>query len=284
MRKIVIGFDASEEARDALALADRISRLEGAELFVAIAGLFEPQTSDRVMAEDSHAHLKRLFAAVGEELGERRYEPLILEGLPVARALALHAEREGVDLIVLGSTHRGRLGQVLPGSVGEQLLHGSPCPVAIAPRGFKSASREAFGLIGVAYDGGPEAELALREAERLARLLEVGMRLIAVAPAGDESARHRLGAALERGAAAVPADLAVETVRLEGDPARVLTDCCGQVDLLVMGSRGRGPLRRTLLGGVSAHVFSNAPCPVVVVPRGAEGALPPEPAQAGAVR
>ena len=41
------------------------------------------------------------------------------------------------------------------------------------------------------------------------------------------------------------------------------------MDLLVLGSRGYGPVRRALLGGSSDRIVHAAACPVVVVPRGA---------------
>jgi nucleotide-binding universal stress UspA family protein len=41
-------------------------------------------------------------------------------------------------------------------------------------------------------------------------------------------------------------------------------------DIIVVGSRGRGAIRRALLGSVSAHVVNNAPCPVIVVRAGTD--------------
>jgi nucleotide-binding universal stress UspA family protein len=52
-----------------------------------------------------------------------------------------------------------------------------------------------------------------------------------------------------------------------GDPADELATQASDLDLLVIGSRGYGPLRSVLLGGVSAKVMRSAPCPVFVVPR-----------------
>jgi hypothetical protein len=54
-----------------------------------------------------------------------------------------------------------------------------------------------------------------------------------------------------------------------GDPATVLVDASRESDLLVLGSRGYGPVRAVLLGGVSQAVIRHATCPVVVVPRSA---------------
>jgi nucleotide-binding universal stress UspA family protein len=58
-----------------------------------------------------------------------------------------------------------------------------------------------------------------------------------------------------------------------GKPAEVLIALSETVDLLVIGSRGYGPLKAVLLGGVSGQVIRSAACPVVVVPRHATSAV-----------
>jgi nucleotide-binding universal stress UspA family protein len=60
----------------------------------------------------------------------------------------------------------------------------------------------------------------------------------------------------------------VEGMLLEGQPAGVLEEQSAHLDLLVVGSRGRGPSRAVLFGSVSKHLARRARCPVVVVPRG----------------
>ena len=57
------------------------------------------------------------------------------------------------------------------------------------------------------------------------------------------------------------------------DPAESLIRVSENLDLLVCGSRGYGPLRAVLLGGVSRRVAAEAQCPVIVLPRGVEAAL-----------
>jgi hypothetical protein len=66
------------------------------------------------------------------------------------RALHEAADELGASMIVAGSSHRGPAGRVVPGGVGERLLHAAPCAVALAPRGY---ARPAGGLgrIGVAF-------------------------------------------------------------------------------------------------------------------------------------
>jgi nucleotide-binding universal stress UspA family protein len=62
-------------------------------------------------------------------------------------------------------------------------------------------------------------------------------------------------------------DLPIER-RIEiGDPGQTLCRLAGELsaDVVVVGSRGRGALKRALLGSVSGHVVHNAPCPVLVI-------------------
>ena len=56
---------------------------------------------------------------------------------------------------------------------------------------------------------------------------------------------------------------------LAEDPADALIAASRHVDLLVMGSRARGPKRAVVLGSVSRRVAGGAVCPVLVLPRGA---------------
>ena len=77
--------------------------------------------------------------------------------------------------------------------------------------------------------------------------------------------RHELDAVM----ADRPVDVECEDVLRQGSPADELRDEAEDADLLVMGSRGYGPLRAVLLGSVSSGVVRSAPCPVLVIPRSA---------------
>ena len=81
--------------------------------------------------------------------------------------------------------------------------------------------------------------------------------------------RHRTAveAALNAAVDALPADVDVEPELHVDDPANVLLAVSAHVDLLVCGSRGYGPLRSVLLGGVSRRLVDDAHCPVLVLPR-----------------
>ena len=64
--------------------------------------------------------------------------------------------------------------------------------------------------------------------------------------------------------------IAVEHRVIEGAPGAVLVDESQGAELLVVGSRGYGPVRSVLLGGVSRRLVDGAHCPVLVLPRGVE--------------
>jgi nucleotide-binding universal stress UspA family protein len=55
---------------------------------------------------------------------------------------------------------------------------------------------------------------------------------------------------------------------MKGEPAEALAEAGDDLDLLVAGSRGYGPMRHVLLGSVSARLMRTCPCPLIVVPRG----------------
>ncbi|MGE5747010.1 MAG: universal stress protein [Solirubrobacterales bacterium] len=284
--KVVVGFDAAEQSRDALRLGATLAAAEGAELQVAVVlprgrAPFEKAIAGGQLAEQLD---EQLFGSAARELEEAQFTPVKLDGglagRSAARALYEHAGEQGVDLIVVGSSHRGKLGRVLPGSVGESLLRGAPCAVAVAPRGYARAEHPAIRLIGVAYDGSEEAKLALGEAERLARALGARIHLITVVPVRtaivlEADLAFELGKALHReyqqrldeAVSALGSKTSAEGEPAEGDPASVLVERGSQLDLLVMGSRGYGPVRAALLGGVSAQVIRTAPCPVLVTRR-----------------
>ena len=241
-RRILVGYDGHDPSRDALTLGRALAAIEGAELILASAlenldPLAAPTDAfDRARAEAED----RLAASARALLGEEwTFRLRIVGGVSAPRALTEIAEDEDADVVVIGSTHRGGLGRVLPGSVGERLLQGAPSAVLVAPRGFAERS-EPFTIrtIGVGYDGRTESTHARDVASALAAELGATLETITV---GED----------------------------EGDPGHELAERSGAFDLLVVGSRGYGPVRHALEGNVSGTVMRLASCPVLVVPRSA---------------
>ena len=77
--------------------------------------------------------------------------------------------------------------------------------------------------------------------------------------------------AIERTVAALATPAAVETLIENGDTGPTICFLAGDrsCDVVVVGSRGRGAIKRALLGSVSTHIVNHAPCPVIVVRTGA---------------
>ncbi len=76
--------------------------------------------------------------------------------------------------------------------------------------------------------------------------------------------------ALELTVAALATTATVETLVENGDIGPTLCALADErsADVIVVGSRGHGAIRRALLGSVSTHLVNHAPCPVVVVREG----------------
>jgi nucleotide-binding universal stress UspA family protein len=185
--------------------------------------------------------------------------------------------------MVLGSSRRRHLGRVLPSAVTDRLLHGAPCPIAVAPVGFSfEAAHDGPRLIGVAFTDTPDGRAALARgctlaarARGLVRVLTVSEPVDPLLAGGLEaggleavrSARDDAAATvLRRGLDAVSIGRSAGGELLTGHPAEALAAASADLDLLVCGSRGYGPLRALLLGGTSHALVRKAACPVLVVP------------------
>ncbi|HET8951725.1 MAG TPA: universal stress protein [Solirubrobacteraceae bacterium] len=293
MSKIIVGVDESERSQDAAALAARLARGTGAELLLVCAYPYDDHPSRsanaeyrRYLREDALAALERAAGALPDDVPAER---LAIPEVSPAKTIQEQAAKARASLIVIGSSHRGALGRVLAGTTAERLLHGAPCPVAVAPRGHRHAEHERIATIAVGCDGSPESEAALTAAVGFARLHGARLRLIEVldttwlgTPAlmqgpgqyADPQEREAQARSWLAGrVAALPEDVAAEPLVLTGLPEAQLAEQSRHADLVVVGSRGYGPHRSVLLGSVSGWLVRDAACPVLVVPRGIEAPL-----------
>ena len=283
-RKIIVGHDLNDGGRDALALAQAISEATSATLVVAgvvpiPAQSFQFSAAWSEAEKRMKAEIEQAAAAVGAEAETR-------PSSSPTRGLHLLAEEIDADLVVVGSSSRGKADQIFAGNVGLGLLHGSPCSVAIAPQGYREHEREPSTIV-VGYDGTHESDLALRDAIDLAKAGGCKLKLVSVAEdppivygkgAGPAQGYHELKTAIEeqvrerldQARMTIPDEIDAEAILVTGDPAEEVAAAARPDDVLILGSRAYGPLRRVLLGSVSSALARSAPCPVIVHPRGAE--------------
>lgn len=277
--RVLVGFDGGDCGRDALELARLLGSEDGGSVTVATVLFSGPLPVDLAGVNEEEAReAEPIFEEARAKLGGLAVETRSFGGASPGAILTTLAEEERFDAIVVGSPHRGAVGRVLIGSVGRSLLNGAPCDVVVAPKGYAKERHDPFRTIAVGYDGTPEAKLALARAEGLARASSGTIRVLTVAappvvipgavgytpvPAPAEPDKI-----VNEALRSIDPKLAAEGQRLDGSPASALVAACDErVDLLVLGSRGYGPVARVLLGSVSRSAAQSAPCPVWVVPR-----------------
>lgn len=286
MTTYIAGYDGSDSALAALRFAKRLAGAAHAD--VLAVSVFHQRSAGRRDERPDGAGEPRpgghaTAEAIPAELDVPDVSHLSVGAPSTAEGLHRLAEDQQASLVVVGVTHRGVIGRLVPGSVAEHLLHGTPCPVAVVPASYADAP---LGAVAVAYDERPESLAALATAEEIARRLGARLVLVAVQEplatpavgAGlaaantelEEESREELEAEVARVAGGIEG-LEVERRVVRGPAGTSLVDAAADVDLLVMGSRGYGPARSVLLGSVSRHVVDHAPCPVLVVPRHVEG-------------
>jgi nucleotide-binding universal stress UspA family protein len=292
---IIVGVDDSPRSEDAITLARALAEASGADVLAVCAFPYD----DRPEAHFNLA-MRPLLQELADKTLEKLCEPLTddarvrrlaVADLSPARALERVAREEDAALIVVGSSHAGSHARLHPGSTAQRLLHGAPCPVALAPLGYRLRPHLKLQRVSVAYDASPEGARALSAGLLMARAAGAPLRVIHVftrdwpvppsmlavpgyvrlTPAAEEAAR----AELDRTVAALPGDVWAEPAFLHGDPAHELAVESEVADLLVIGSRGYGPLKSVLLGGVSGRVVRTAACPVLILPHGADASLDP---------
>lgn len=287
---VVVGVDGSDQSRDAIALGLTLAEPLTADLasvfvhpYGPLAGSLPESKYEEFVTElvDAvHAHMR----AVELPVSQRKLR-IVTDRSPAA-GLQRTAEETRPALIVVGGSQRSRIGRVLPGGTAERLLAGSPCPVAIAPRGY-AQEKQPLISVGCGFDGSSESRLALDWAADLARSAGAQLRLLSVhqhlppvtVPSAGElplaSVNEQLRDALARQLADTEAELtasglAVVGALLDGNPMAVLSRASVQLDALVLGSRGYGPFGAVLLGSVSNNLVRTTSCPLVVVPRPAK--------------
>lgn len=296
-RRIIVAIDPSKRPLDPLRLGGQLARR--LDLPVVLVTVFThhrllsgAETADQLEARESAE--RELLELGGSLDGVVVDDAVVLASSSPARALHELSTAPSTALVVVGSTTRGAIRRVLPGSVAQQLLSGAASPVAVAPHGYAEHDDRPLTTVGVAYDGTDEADKALAAARWLARRAGATLRIITVvetlafgavtASAIDPAAsagrlfegelRRLHETAVDESRSVVEVTGAFES----GDPADVLLAQSQEVDVLMTGSRGYGPLGAVLLGSTTRRLLQGAASPVVVIPRvptsGAPGSAP----------
>ncbi|MGA2163668.1 MAG: universal stress protein [Solirubrobacteraceae bacterium] len=276
-KNVLVGVDGRPGGRDAIALA---AQLTDADARVTLAhvysGALRPShaVTPGMVREEREASgelLERERAAA--ELGA---ELLSIASMSPGGGLHQQAEEQTADLLVVGSCSHGAFGRAMLGDDTRAALNGAPCAVAVASLGYADR-RAPIAKVGVAYNASSESEAALAVARQLAQPTRATVHVLEVVsiptyaytgilpPAIGESIDVMLKEANTR-MEQLPDIEGHAVYGLAGEELAAFGD---QVDILVVGSRGYGPVKRLVLGSTSDYLERHARCSLLVLPRAA---------------
>ncbi|WP_299517909.1 universal stress protein [uncultured Serinicoccus sp.] len=283
--RVVVGYTATPEGRDALVWAARLSAAAGEELHVAMIlpsderSVITPPDAgyDRHLRERAQGWLDEATSALPTGTAHRthvRYADSFAEGL-IDLADDLDA-----STIVVGAADGAHLGRHRLGSTTNELLHSSDVPVMVVPRGSaETEGSDGIPRLTVAVGTRPGAPALLHEAVRLATATGAGLRLVSLVtvdlPGSIDTQTIRMageahaGEVMKAVRSALPEGLHVETVTGRGS---TIQEAVSQLDwrpgeVILVGSSRLASHRRLFLGSTASKMLRELTVPMVVVPR-----------------
>ena len=278
LRNVLYATDFSAASMRALPYAANLARQYGAKLYAShvvpiesyLLGDAQAKERLRVAKTEAESNLSELVRSPA--VGSIPTTTLLDNG-DIWSVLQGFIEQYSVDMLVVGTTGRSGLGKVLLGSVAEEAIRESPCPVlTVGPRTPEEAAIRLRNIL-YASDFSADSLVAAPYAFSLAEKFQACPTLLHVIPSLPESpyldaqmARVRLEeiASAHAWVAMVP-NVVVEM----GSPANMILKVAGdlEADLIVIGARGAGALPRLAshFGSIAHKVVSHAHCPVLTV-------------------
>ena len=282
--RIVVGIDGSPQSAKALEWAVARATLGGDELELISAYTMTPvfdfygyHTLAATQPIDWFAeHATLVLEAAAERVRELAPNvTCMLKPVLGHAALYLREAAEGAVAVVVGRRGLGAAASAVLGSVSNKLASQAKCPVVVVGEEELPTS----GPVVVGVDGSEFGANALRFALTEAALRTTSVRAVAAyeamhpAFAMDQEMVDRIRAATEadvddslsRVLEGVEESVDVDRVVAEGRPAEVIVSHADDAQLIVVGTHGKGMVRRVLLGSVSRQVLNDADRPVAVV-------------------
>lgn len=274
--KIIVAYQATPQGLDALNWGIELALATGAHLNIALVlrrpGSFTveyPPTGqvDEALMSQAFQWLKEALKLVPEEVD---CSACVCAGHTIAEGLIDHAERVGGDLLVVGGASSSPLKRHKLGTVADDLLFGSPLPVALIPRGYQ---RKAITRINCAVGTRPGSGSLVRTGFRLANETRLPLRLVAVLSDGAsaQAARENADSIVQRVVqSGVQAPEDYSTVVGESTEITAAVETVGWTDgdVLLVGSSRVEQKRRVFAGSIVMYILRElSVVPVVVVPR-----------------
>jgi universal stress protein E len=285
MTRLLCATDLLPKSEFAIDRAGLLAEELGADL--SLLHVVSPVASERVLEQSLQIAIARMKSRVRPPLWRTRTTPdvVVRAGNP-ARLILDTIGREEPDLLIVGPHERRGVFDALEGTIAEKAVSARKCPVLVVQGSASAAYRNVL----LALDLTAGSRLAVRVAEPL--VLKHGAQATVVHAFGSSYGAVLQVAGAEVAGIASNADCSpgeataamrelleqeggdstrYEVVVTEGNPVPTIMHAIGkrQPDLLVMGTRGDGRMRRAVLGSVANQLLRIAPCDVLIVPRGA---------------
>lgn len=284
--RLVVGYLATAGGADALALAARFARTLTAEVEVCI--VLPPDTVlpglpkggyEEVLAEQAKGWLDEALAMVPDDVvahSHLSFNESFTDGL-IREAVRLEAAA-----IVVGGSGGGLAGSYSLGSVVNELLHSSPVPVAVAPRGTRESKIDRIREVTCAVGRRQGADLLLDSAVRVSRTSGAPLRLVSLVAldptfgslrsdddAVREQALRHVREAVEKAKTALPEGFPVTSTIVNGPTVEAAVKQLEwhDGDVIMVGSSRLSAPRRIFLGSTAAKMLRVLDVPMVVVPR-----------------
>ena len=282
---LTVGYLATPTGDDGGALAGTLARTFDAKVDVVLVIRHELPDGHPGRAQYQEVLIERgqqwiskavsKLAAVGVPA-----TPTVLIGDSFPESLIHFAEGKDSDLIVVGGASDGIFGGHIIGPVSNALLHNSPIPVALAPRGYSDDPPAKVTAVTAAVPSRAGDDNPLPFAITLASAAGLPIRMVSLvsseslAEAENQAELRQLQIAaaednLEVAVRALPdapeiASLVAEGLTLESALKKLNWD---DSDLLVVGSSRFASPKRIFLGSTASRILAGTDAPVVVIPR-----------------
>ena len=282
---LTVGYLSTPTGEDGVALAGALANTFDATVDVVLVV--------REEYPDGHpgrAEYQRLLVRKGEEWADQAVAALaevgvtaashVLVGESYSETLIAFAEEKHSDLIVIGGARDGIFGGHVIGSVAGALLHCSPIPVALAPRGYHDDPPSSITSVTAAVPTKAGDDNPLPFAITLASAAGVSIRMLSLV-SGENMAhlespkdvrQAQVTAAesnLVLAARALPDAPEIESLVADGATLESALKKLNwdDSDVLVIGSSRFAAPKRLFLGSTAARILAGVDAPVIVVPK-----------------
>jgi len=294
---VIVGFLPGKGGRAALDLGAQIARSAGEKLLsvTVVPAPWPTPSLARVDGEfanwaiaEGQKAIDESYAYLTANISDLEHESISVSGKSVSGALVWAAERHEADILVLGSSSDGPLGQIVVGSTADRLLHSSPVPLGLAPRGYHPPKGATVTRVTCSFAADEGSAAVLRRTAEITGRVGASLRVATFGVRGrtmypPEVGLHAedevLSAWQQQSKIAQDKEVAALTAAGLLPPGTTTAVSSGRGwsealddlhwepgDVLVVGSSAAGPIARVFLGSRATKIIRHSPVPAIVVP------------------